>query len=65
MSDLNSIKEDMRANMDFEEVFAKELQSCYEKASQANEAGDDRAVQFNLSQALVWKRLLKIATFTK
>lgn len=47
---------------EFEEEFRKELMACYRRASEANEAKDDRQVVVNLSQAKVWERLLKIVS---
>lgn len=53
----------MQSHEKFENVFKKELQSCYELASQASEAGDDRLAMIQLAQARVWEKLLRAATF--
>jgi len=58
---LKDLKNLMQNHSSFENVFAKELQECYDEAEVFSEAGDDRKVAVKLAQATVWKRLHKLA----
>ena len=52
----------MKPHSIFEVTFKKELERCYDRASEYSEGGDDRNSAMELAKATVFKKLLLNAT---
>lgn len=59
---MHELKKFMIPHSIFEEIFKKELEGCYKRASSYSEGGDDRNSAMELAKATVFNKLLNYAT---